>query len=253
LKRKTYEICAATDKGKVRKTNEDNFFVNDFFLSFAQANLGCSYKAETAEPFFVGISDGMGGERCGEEASFASVSGCAEAFRRNKYRCLTDIKECINKINANICTGNQHAGATLAAVSVDNGKVIASSIGDSRIYSVSNGKLRQVSRDHTVAQLHVEAGLMTKDEARDSKFSHGLTQYLGIPQEEMTISADFFEFELNDGDALLLCSDGLSHMISDSEIEDILKNGNAEENVCDLVERALENGGKDNVTVMVIK
>lgn len=256
MKKQSFEINAITDIGKIRKNNEDNFFVNDFFISYAQANSGASYQKELDEPFIAGISDGMGGESCGEEASFITASSFCECFR-NFQNTLSDgyIKECIKEINQSICLQKPKSGTTLAMIYVYGKKITAVSIGDSRIYIYSKGQLKQISKDHTLAQMQIDAGLITPEQARESKLRYGLTQFLGIPPEEMSLEPDFNVLDdINSEDIILVCSDGLTDMVDDKPIENILSENTSVKNKTEkLINMALNNGGKDNVTVMTIQ
>ncbi len=256
MKKQSFEINAITNMGKVRKNNEDNFFVNDFFLSYAQTNSGTSYQNEIDIPFVAGISDGMGGESFGEEAAFVTASSfykCSEKL--HKPLCNDDIKSCIKEINQTICDKKSKSGATLAMIYTHNQKITAVSIGDSRIYLYSKGILKQISKDHTLAQMQVDAGLITSEQAKESHLRHGLTQFLGIPSDEMSIEPDFNILDrINPEDIILICSDGLTDMVDDNQIEAILSEKVSVKNKTEkLIKTALDNGGKDNVTVMTIK
>ncbi len=242
--------------GKVRKNNEDNFFVNDFFLSYAQTNSGASYQTETDLPFVAGISDGMGGESFGEEAAFITASSIYKCLQKFcKPLSNDDIKECIKEINQIISTQKPKSGATLAMVYAYDKKITAVSIGDSRIYLCSNGQLKQISKDHTLAQMQVDAGLITQEQARESHLRHGLTQFLGIPSDEMALTPDFNVLDnISPKDTILICSDGLTDMVDDSQIECMLsENLSVKDKTEKLLKTALDNGGKDNITVMTIK
>lgn len=256
MKKSSFEINAITNMGKVRKNNEDNFFVNDFFLSYAQANSGAIYQKEIDIPFVAGISDGMGGESFGEEAAFITSSNfykCFEKFR--KPLCNDDIKLCIKEVNQIICNQKPKSGATLAMIYTYDKKITAVSIGDSRIYLYSKGKLKQISKDHTLAQMQVDAGLITQKQAKESNLCHGLTQFLGIPSDEMSLDPDFNVLDgLDSEDIVLICSDGLTDMVDDGRIEAILSENISVKNKTEkLIKAALDNGGKDNVTVITIK
>lgn len=256
MKKESFEINAITNTGKIRKNNEDNFFVNDFFLSYAQTNSGASYQKEIDIPFVAGISDGMGGESFGEEAAFITSSNfykCFEKFR--KPLSDDDIKVCIREINQTICNQKSKSGATLAMIYAYDKKITAVSIGDSRIYLYSKGILKQISKDHTLAQMQVDAGLITQKQAKESNLRHGLTQFLGIPSDEMSLDPDFNVLDgIDSEDIILICSDGLSDMVDDNQIEAILSEKVSVKNKTEkLIKTALDNGGKDNVTVMTIK
>lgn len=256
MKKQSFEINAITNKGKVRKNNEDNFFVNDFFLSYAQTNSGASYQNEIDIPFVAGISDGMGGENFGEEAAFITASNFYKCFQKFHKPLNNDsIKECIKEINQTICIQKPKSGATLAMIYACDKIITAVSIGDSRIYLYSKGILKQISKDHTLAQMQVDAGLITQEQARTSNLRHGLTQFLGTPSDEMSLDPDFNALDRFDSDdIILICSDGLTDMVNEIQIERILSEKTSVKNKTEkLVNTALNNGGKDNITVMTIK
>ena len=255
MKNLEFEVSAITNKGKKRNQNEDNFFINNIFLSSSMADKGMKISKKQCSPFVAGVSDGMGGEKSGKEAS--------AVIAQNFYDCVTDclrngedaIKESIKIINTIVCDRVPDSGATIAAVLVNGKKITAVSVGDSRIYMYKNGVLRQISTDHTLARMHADAGLITEEQIKDSKLRHVLTQHIGIPPRDMVIEPDISEIEdISPDDAILICSDGFYGSIEESEVERILSlysdAGDAAEK---LMEYALKNQTKDNITVMVIK
>ena len=146
---------------------------------------------------------------------------------------------------------NSFGVGSKAALYIDEGRAVACNIGDSRIYMMRSGMLQQISKDHTIVQQMVDSGAITKEEARTHKRRHILSQNIGIFPDELIIEPHFAEpIELKEGDVFPLCSDGLTDMVSDDVIRTILANNEDAEG---LVAAALENGGRDNVTVIVIK
>ena len=250
------EISAITNKGNGRKHNEDNFFLNDFFLSFSQADKGASMSKKLCSPVVAGVCDGMGGEKAGEEASLLVVSSLFKCISKRKASEDSEkIRESIKEINGKVCETIPGSGATLAMVYANSKKITAASIGDSRIYLYSHGKLKQLTTDHTLAQMQVESGLMDREQAKNSKLRHVLTQHIGIPPEEMVIEPDIFEIEpVSDGDIVIVCSDGLTDAVDEIKIKDILSEYPCTSSATEqLVNCALDNSGKDNMTVMAIK
>lgn len=249
-----FEICAATDKGKIRKNNEDNYFINSDFLSFSQANEGTGSAVTLSAPFTAGVSDGMGGEKNGENASLITVSSFSRYFTSTCKPSAHRLTEAVRAINKTICSICPGSGATLAAVCAGEDGLCAVTIGDSRIYLYSGGILQLISTDHTLAQLHVDAGMLTREEAVTSSLRHSLTQHLGIPEKEMQIEPDIIEIEgFTKGDILLLCSDGLYDTVTGSEILCILEEDcSSELKNKKLIEAALERGGPDNITSMLL-
>ena len=147
-------------------------------------------------------------------------------------------------------------GTTLALLYINDGKAIAYNIGDSRAYLFRKNKLIQLSEDHTQAQRLVDMGLLKKSAAANHKDKHKLTQHLGIFPDELIIEPyKSQEINIKQNDIFLLCSDGLTDMLSDDDITVILSN--KQEGIGTLAKRliskALEKGGKDNVTIVLSK
>lgn len=234
----------ATDVGRIRKGNEDNLFCNGKYLTDVQATKGyrdCG-EASTDTPQLFAIFDGMGGEACGEVASFiaAQVASDTDILNTDSVKALR--KLCFDA-NDKICDyAKQHAinsmGTTAAMLLFKDDSVTLCNIGDSKIFWVADGEIEQISVDHVI------------DLGQNKKAP--LSQCLGIPPEEMIIDPYLSLGEFEEGDRFIICSDGLTDMVSDVEIAGIIdKNPNDPEAA--LIDKALENGGHDNVTVIVIE
>ncbi|MBQ3647012.1 MAG: serine/threonine-protein phosphatase, partial [Synergistaceae bacterium] len=145
-------------------------------------------------------------------------------------------------------------GTTLALAVITDNVVKAYNIGDSRIYKFQDGTLSQISEDHTVAEQKIKMGLLTKEEARHDKSKHVLTRCLGIFEDEMILTPNIITpFNVNKECRLMICSDGLTDMLTDKDIENIFKeNQNTSQTTNILVNNALKNGGRDNVTCILI-
>lgn len=249
------ESMAMTNVGHVRRNNEDNFFVCGKYKESPETNdLEC-YCCAPAEEYLFGVCDGMGGIQLGELASLIAVETMAE------YASGFDgkVDACIRDANARICKeiterGVSRIGTTFAALSVKDGVARAYNIGDSRIYLHRSGVLTQLSVDHTQAQMLLEQGIITPEQALTHRDRHVLTQHLGIFPEEMVVEPHCAQpVELADGDIFLLCSDGLTDMLSDGEICAVLSGETSlEVKAHALINDALANGGKDNVTVVLV-
>lgn len=251
-----FDCFFATNVGKVRKNNEDNFYFNGLYKR-APEETHFSKKDLVYHGGLFAVCDGMGGEEYGEKASLFAVESLKEFQNKdfNKY-----VNEYIEKANKRICdlieeNNGTRSGTTLALIYINNGRFVSYNIGDSRVYLFRNGKLTQISKDHTRVSQMIKMGVMTKEQASTHKDRHVLTQHLGIFPDELIIQAyKSPESEIINNDLYLLCSDGLTDMLQDSEIESILKKeASAKEYVETLIKAALENGGKDNVTVGIIK
>ncbi|SEC44304.1 protein phosphatase [Nocardioides exalbidus] len=234
---------AASDVGLVRKVNEDSFLV--------------------APPVFV-VADGMGGHSGGDVASQMVVEEFARlAHSYDPTRGAEQVADAFARAQTRIVEfGNAHRAVqpgwhagTTAVVAVlvdDNGvaKWLLANLGDSRIYRITEGRLDQVSVDHSVVQELVDAGHITPEEAAVHPERHVITRALGSPGG---IHPDFFLLPLGSVERLLLCSDGISGMIEDKEIEDILETVADPRDAADkLVRAAIAAGGRDNATAIVV-
>lgn len=248
--------AAATHEGRVRANNEDNFWVNGFFRKdVGQNRLQCDGKVLPTR-FAAAVCDGMGGESFGEVASLLAV----ESIQPHTYYELPEgAKADVQTANCKVCRyitehRGMRSGSTLAALYVDSGRAVCCNVGDSRVYLLRDGKLTQLSKDHNSAQRLIDSGRMTEAEARGSSARHTLTQYLGIFQEEMLLEPHFSQpVAIRNNDRFLLCSDGVTDMLWDAEIAEILS-GSARpaQQAAQLIEGALDSGGKDNITVIVV-
>lgn len=234
--------------GNVRDNNEDNFYFDGIYLE--EDNKG------TTETLTVNFSnmdnktfavfDGMGGQAKGERASYISASTL-----KNYSSTHTKIKwdKFARIVNEKVCeemTKNKNRmGSTMAAVQFAENEVSISNLGDSRIYLLTPNSFGQISVDHNEAQLN--ENLITNKEGKSR-----LTQYFGIREDEMIIQPFVKKINYENIEKILICSDGITDMISDEEIEKILiQEIDTKESVELLLKTALKNGGEDNTTVMV--
>lgn len=246
---------AASNVGNKRQNNEDNFYINKESVNSKNDVHSALFKGNA----FVGaVCDGMGGEEAGEVASQLAVETIQQYENKIIASNFSDevINELIFEANDKICNEinriKKRMGTTFAFVGINSCDVVVSNVGDSRVYRLSNSKLEQISHDHTEAQSMVDAGMISKEESMKIKQKHRLTQHLGIFPYEMIIEPYIVRIPAKIGDRFLLCSDGLTDMVSENEIESILNSRDSLKNTVDrLISKALENGGKDNVTVML--
>ena len=220
---------------------------------------GSAFVQSMAEPFHLSVCDGMGGESYGDIASGIAVETIA-AHAANVYESGEDfsfaISNCLDDANSRICAEinarGKRMGTTLAAIYAVKGKIICVNIGDTRIYHYSKGILEQISFDHTHAQTIVDAGQVSQNNISRIPDAKRLTRHLGVFPEEANLSPNISVIDdIDDGDIVLLCSDGLTDMLGDEDITAILSTGESAQDVASkLIKRALERGGKDNVTVM---
>lgn len=247
-------VCS--DVGRVRQKNEDNFYLmGSVREDVSQPRRKDRCRCEIRESLFA-VADGMGGEANGEAASLMTV--------QSLHPCQFDAihktaAESIRQANRLICqeierNRGRRMGSTLAALYIDAGKAVCCNVGDSRGYLLRHGHLRQLTEDHTRVQQMVRMGMLTPEQAAGHKNRHILSQNIGIFEDEMVIEPAFSEpVALEQGDIFLLCSDGLTDMVTDPQIGKALNTGTAAQMVRRLVKLALEHGGKDNVTALVVQ
>lgn len=257
---KLLHITVATNVGKVRQNNEDNFFV-DSLESCNSINSSNEIALDSLGRYVFAVCDGMGGESFGDEASNIAVSVLAKHVDEIK---MTDISELDNLINRYVSEANNQicdmivkkrcsrSGSTLAMICMDKTKVYAFNIGDSRVYYFNDDVLTQITEDQTLAMKKLKANIYTKEEAKSSLDAHKITSFLGVDNRRIGLTALSYEpFDIDTG-MVLICSDGLTDMCSDEEITEVLNSSN--DNLANsLVNKALDNGGKDNVTCIVVR
>lgn len=259
-----FTAVAYSDKGKIRGNNEDNFYFNGIHLNAENRDERNYYSDNpTGTDLIYGVFDGMGGEALGEEASLIVAETLKKYHSRiKKHQSSNDdntILRVVEEANTKICdkmveTGERRIGTTFTAISIKDDKAKVYNVGDSRVYLFRNKKLKQISVDDTTAQRLINMGVLTKEKAKTHEDRHKLTQHLGIYKDEMIVEPHISnEVEIKKGDCFLLCSDGLTDMIEDEKIAEIIQKAKTCKIAArKLVEEALNNGGRDNVTVVMI-
>lgn len=253
-------VSVASDTGKFRSSNEDNFYCDEIGY---RTTANCSYKKKirNRQKCIFAVCDGMGGESYGELASQIAVETLAQSSYEINSSVPDKLHKTVNKYadeaNRRICEMAEEklcnrSGSTLAMVCIADKYVYTFNIGDSRVYFFRDGKIKQITEDQTLAMRKLKANIYTEEEAKNSPDAHKITSFLGVDDRRIGLNAlEYKPFELGDG-KILICSDGLTDMCSDEEITEILSSGC--ENYAEmLVKKALDNGGKDNVTCVVIQ
>ena len=230
------KVYAMTDIGKARALNEDSCYV-----------------PEEGERFCA-VADGMGGHNAGEVASAMAVEVFSAALRGVEPLTGETLRDAVTRANEAVFRksleneGMSGMGTTFSALSMEGKTAAVAHVGDSRIYMIREGRLTQVTTDHTVVEIMVQQGLITAREARVHPKRNLITRALGT---QYWVDVDVIELELRPGDVFFLCSDGLSGYVED---EDILRvsdgEGDWEEKLRRLVGMALDAGGYDNITAM---
>ena len=232
---------AATDIGKKRRTNQDYAFA--------------SREPVGPLPNLYMVADGMGGHNAGDFASRCAVETVVESLSGAVGEPISALRTAIADANAvvNVIGNRQEEmrgmGTTLVAAVYLEGKLHVANVGDSRLYVIGD-TIRQVTRDHSLVEEMIRMGGLDPEKAKDHPDKHVITRAIGI---RATVKADFFSEDLADGEKVLLCSDGLSNMLSDSEIYKIVKEAaDPEEGARALIQAANQNGGEDNIAVVLI-
>lgn len=244
------EAACGCHMGRIRKNNEDNFFFDRKCLEMINQGLDKPMRLEASigKARYMAVFDGMGGENFGENAAYAAAQGLQQTKRPLKeyFISSTDyLNKMVTKLNGVVLEEQQkmrttHMGTTMVMLYFFKSCVYVCNLGDSRAYQLQEGKLLQISKDHVAIRPNGEIKKAP------------LIQYLGMDTQEMEPEPCIVRYGLKRGDKYLLCSDGLTDMLTDSEIADILQqNDDASECAETLIAAALEHGGRDNVTVIV--
>ena len=244
-----------THLGRVRKNNEDNFYINGFYKKHTDEE-SCSYTEDRSHiNYTYAVCDGVGGAEAGELASLYAVEELKEFDNRNLDERFPDYIEAANRHICDWIRNNdgKRMGSTAALLFIRGTDASYCNIGDSRVYLLRDGELTRLSHDHTRGQSMIDYGLIKseKEQVRD----HVLTQFLGVFPEEFKLNPHIGTVELKEKDILLLCSDGLTDMVTEEEIRQKLMDTalrNAEEKVNALICAAVNAGGRDNVTAVVV-
>ena len=250
--------CGATHKGNVRNHNEDNIYLDGLFRKDLSKNNVIIRSIEKNEPHSFAVFDGLGGEACGEQASLIAAIGLKTMADR---RLITDVDTFVSAAHKAILQeamqkDARNMGTTMALANIFDDLADIYYIGDSRVYLFRDGRLEQLSKDHSVVQSMIDYGFMDESERRNNKHSGELTQYLGMPSDDdVEPGADRRTIRLIQGDIILLCSDGLTGELDDDEIEKTIfhnKDKGAEYITLKLIKEAVDRQGLDNISVIVV-
>ena len=241
--------AAATHTGLIREINED-------FHTVVKQEEGSGL------PHVFIIADGMGGHNSGEVASRLAVEYTEELLAQYEENTLKQkgipgmVQEIIERANTKVyekdCTDIEHIGmGTTIIMSVFAGqRVVTGHVGDSRLYLISGGSIQKITIDHSLIEELIRNGTITRAEASNHPNKNIITKAIGSERE---IQVDIYETSIRAGDKMLLCTDGLTNMVDDEEILSILVNEEDPETACkSLVGKAIEHGGTDNITVIVV-
>lgn len=239
------KFIAKSDIGKKRENNEDYYFVSD------NENF----------PLYI-IADGIGGHNSGEVASKMTVESISSSLKEiNAYKNLDELEKDFvkaisdaNKIVFDKAKNNPemlNMGSTLTVLYKYKNSVLIGNVGDSRAYSITSSEIRQLTEDDTLVNSLYKLGKITKDEAINHPKRNMITNAVGT---DLIIDINLIQYNYKPGEYILLCTDGLSDMVRDEEILSIFSSSNNLEEISDcLLEKALEAGGRDNITFIIIQ
>ncbi len=234
---------AITDVGQKRSINQDSVYTSELPVG----NL----------PNLFMVADGMGGHQAGDVASRSTIEQIVAHISSDpEHNPVKILRSAIEKANEKLLhmaqsdEGLLGMGTTLVAASIVDDCLYVANVGDSRLYLINNG-ITQVTKDHSLVEEMVRSGAIERSEARFHPKKNIITRAIGVKEQVMI---DFFDEKLDPGDTVLLCSDGLTNMVDDEEIRILISQqtdvaGKAET----LIDAANQNGGKDNITVVVIE
>jgi protein phosphatase len=267
------DLAALSHRGYVRTTNEDHFLILRFGRSLETLRTSLPADALPARSEEVGyglfVADGMGGCVGGEVASRTAITTLVNLVLQTPDWILSsdpqNIEQVIDRMSERFRRIHdalrdegrddpslKGMGTTMTLVCSLGPRLVIGHVGDSRAYLRRGDELFQLTRDHTVLQTLLDTGALTAEEAARHPGRHVLTRSLGACADGC--DGDFHSVVLADGDDLLLCSDGLTNMVDDTHIMPVLRDAASADDACQaLVSLALENGGKDNVTVALAR
>lgn len=239
------KIIGDSHQGLVRSSNQDSFAYGEFSQNACWAL----------------VCDGMGGVNGGNIASRTAVETIAESFDRN-YREDMNENSVKNLMQTAICRANYLVlaraeaeeelagmGTTVVAVVVTGTKACIMHIGDSRAYLIKKDNIRQITKDHSIVQMMLDNGQITPEQAKEHPRRHIITRAIGV---EENADSEYDEVEMDEGDILLLCSDGLTNYAEDSDILRLVTQGDFDGIADRLIEFANQNGGGDNITAVAV-
>jgi protein phosphatase len=242
-----FTFAAKTDLGRVRENNEDKF---DFYLPGETSLL-----ASRGSIFLV--CDGMGGHAAGQIASELASKTFIDVYMHHPsndaHPALTSAVVAANRFVLDNCRtfpDRRGMGTTLSALIFHQDALWTVQVGDSRIYRLRGGELAQLTTDHTWVEEALKEGVITESEAVDHPYKHVLTRAIGAEQE---VRPDISLTDMLVGDTFLICSDGLINHVSDEAIHEVLSQHGPTEAAWKLVALALQGGGSDNTTVVIIR
>ena len=251
------KFAVRSETGYRRDNNEDNFFCNGIYMTPPEREKPYSLNGLANEPCIFAVFDGMGGHECGEVASLIAAETLAEyseKIRGGAFREIDDyIQDATKRLTDMMRERKILTGTTIVLITCREDSFMIFHLGDSRAYRLKGDTLLKSTDDHTLAAEMVRMGMMSPRKAMDSPYWHSLTRFLGI-EDKIESSPDVNgPFEYAENSRVLLCTDGLTDMLTHREISECVKAASdPAEAVNSLVDSALAKGGHDNVTCIVL-
>ena len=241
------EVFGLSDVGCIRELNEDCYCICGF--------------GDNSERGFCILADGMGGHNAGEVASQNAFKLIAEEMNRllesGEKEIPGQLSRAVSAANTGVYTMasenpiHRGMGTTVVTAFIDDGTAYVANVGDSRAYAVRDDEIVQITTDHSVVSELVMRGTITKEEARLHPQKNIITRAVGT---DKSVRTDIFEYNYSPGDVMIICSDGLSTMLDDNRILEIIKSKKtSEDTVNSLIAAAKDEGGLDNITVICIR
>ena len=237
------EIYGSTDVGLVRDHNEDFYFIHE-------SNVQKDYS-------LLIVADGMGGHEAGEVASELSVTCFVEEFDKLELKKVSNIEkhlsDSLKNANSQVFDKSKETetlgmGTTFTSVLLYDNRLFFAHVGDSRAYLLRENKMIQITQDHSWVAEQVALGIIKPEDAINHPRNNIITRAIGL---NSSVEVDVNSMKVYKGDILLLCSDGLSGLVSDKSIEELISINNLQKVPDQLIEIANQNGGTDNITVLV--
>ncbi len=236
-------VYAGKDIGQRRQVNQDYVYA--------------SVESVGNLPNLFVVADGMGGHNAGDYASSCAVQELVDTIKKNAdYNPVKIIRYGMESANLKVLDEagkseeRKGMGTTMVVATIIGNYVYVANVGDSRLYVIHQG-IHQITKDHSLVQEMVRMGELREEEARDHPDKNIITRALGVAR---SLDVDFFDLEIGPDTMILMCSDGLSNMVTNEEIADLLERpGNVKEKGKALIHLANANGGKDNIAVVLIE
>ena len=247
------QAFGASDVGKRREKNEDSYLVNDEQMLYAVADgmgghlggdIASKLAAQTIDAVITELETDP--DMTLQEGGVVVKPGEYQSYLRYAIRLAS--KNIFEKADEEVSLRGM--GTTTVALLLRNKKAYIANVGDSRVYRVRGEKIVQITKDHSLVAEQMRAGIISEDDARIHRFKNIITRSVGFQED---VEADVDIRVIRNGDKFLLCSDGLSNMLRDEDIRDVVINNDVEQSCRTLIDLANERGGDDNITVVIVE